>query len=90
MYFCAVFKLMSRVDSKDGMFSTDEETPEEKEDYMFRFVNTVTANCLVDLPSDVSFNGRNVYYLTNFNIEGYLASDFFFFILGRLQNSSKD
>lgn len=36
MYFCAVFKLMSRVDPKGGTFPTDEETPEEKEEYMLR------------------------------------------------------
>ena len=38
MYFCAVFKLMGRIDSKCGEFNGEKETEEEAEDFMFRFV----------------------------------------------------
>jgi hypothetical protein len=37
MYFCAVFKLMGRIDPKCKAFAA--ETEEEKEEFMFRFVD---------------------------------------------------
>ncbi|XP_028404698.1 tetratricopeptide repeat protein 39B-like [Dendronephthya gigantea] len=36
MYFCAVFKLMGRIDSQCGEFNSEKEKEEEAEDFMFR------------------------------------------------------